>query len=102
MSVKRLKSLAKKGTLAGMKGLKLSFKPCTDYLARKQHIALFQYNSPYRRPHVLDFLHFDVCCTMNTNTLRGSRYFVTFFDDHSIKVWVYALKTKDHVFVVFK
>jgi hypothetical protein len=39
---------------------------------------------------------------MSTSTYGGARYFVTFIDDHSRKVWVYPLKTKDQVFVVFK
>jgi hypothetical protein len=32
---------------------------------------------------------------MNTKTLGGALYYVTFIDDHSRKVWVFALKTKD-------
>ena len=35
-------------------------------------------------------------------TLSGSRYFVTFIDDASRKVWVYFLKRKDKVFQYFK
>ena len=39
---------------------------------------------------------------MKTRTLGGSVYFVTFIDDHSRKLWVYTLKTKDQVLSVFK
>lgn len=39
---------------------------------------------------------------MKTRTFGGDLYFVTFIDDHSRKLWVYALKTKDQVFGVFK
>ncbi|KAI5345008.1 hypothetical protein L3X38_012885 [Prunus dulcis] len=39
---------------------------------------------------------------MTTSTLSGARYFVTFIDDHSKKVWAYALRTKDQVYEVFK
>ncbi|GKA42824.1 putative RNA-directed DNA polymerase [Tanacetum coccineum] len=39
---------------------------------------------------------------MKTKTLGGCLYFVTFIDDHSRKVWVYTLKTKDQVLDVFK
>uniref|UniRef100_A0A2N9GSR4 Integrase catalytic domain-containing protein n=1 Tax=Fagus sylvatica TaxID=28930 RepID=A0A2N9GSR4_FAGSY len=35
-------------------------------------------------------------------SLGGNRYFVTFIDDASRKVWVYVLKTKDQVFQLFK
>lgn len=39
---------------------------------------------------------------MKTRMYSRSIYFVTFMDDHSRKVWVYALKTKDRVLDVFK
>ena len=32
----------------------------------------------------------------------GALYFVTFIDDYSSKLWVYALKTKDQVLEKFK
>ena len=35
-------------------------------------------------------------------TLGDSSYFVTFIDDHSRKLWVYFLKTKDQVLTMFK
>ena len=35
-------------------------------------------------------------------SLGGSRYYVTFIDDSSRKVWIYFLKTKFDVFETFK
>ena len=32
----------------------------------------------------------------------GALYFVTFINDHSLKLWVFSLKSKDHVLDVFK
>ena len=37
-----------------------------------------------------------------TRTVGGALYFVTFIDDHSRKVWGFALKTKDQVLDAFK
>ena len=51
---------------------------------------------------MLDLVYSDVCGPMKTKTLGGSLYFVTFIDDHSRKIWVYTLKTKDQVLDVFK
>lgn len=34
---------------------------------------------------------------MNARTLGGALDFVTFIDDHSRKVWAFALKSKDPV-----
>ena len=39
---------------------------------------------------------------MQSNTLGGALYYVTFIDDHSRKMWAYALKSKDQVLDVFK
>ncbi|CAA0836973.1 Unknown protein [Striga hermonthica] len=39
---------------------------------------------------------------MEVDSLGGSRYFVTFIDDASRKLWVYFLRTKDEVFKYFK
>ena len=39
---------------------------------------------------------------MQSNTLSGALYCVTFIYDHSRKVWAYALKSKDQVLDVFK
>ena len=39
---------------------------------------------------------------MQSNSLGGALYYVTFIHDHSRKVWAYALKSKDRVLDVFK
>ncbi|CAA0811871.1 Unknown protein [Striga hermonthica] len=39
---------------------------------------------------------------MEVESLGGSRYFVTFIDDASRKLWVYFLRTKGEVFQYFK
>ncbi|CAA0840399.1 Unknown protein [Striga hermonthica] len=39
---------------------------------------------------------------MEEESLGGSRYFVTFIDDASRKLWVYFLRTKGEVFQYFK
>ena len=36
------------------------------------------------------------------SSLGGSRFYVTFIDDFSMKVWVYFLKHKSDVFATFK
>ncbi|GKB70666.1 retrovirus-related pol polyprotein from transposon TNT 1-94, partial [Tanacetum coccineum] len=69
---------------------------------RKQTRLAFKSRSPFRMENILDLVHFDVCGPMKTKTLRGCSYFVTFIDDHSRKVWVFTLKTKDQVLDVFK
>ncbi|CAL9017851.1 unnamed protein product [Prunus brigantina] len=96
MSEKGLQILAKREALTGMKKC-MPLKSCTHCLAGKQHRTSFQHGHAQRKPNVLDVVYSDVCGPMTTSTLGGARYFVTFIDDHSRKVWAYALRTKDQV-----
>ncbi|WZZ37770.1 hypothetical protein YC2023_034029 [Brassica napus] len=100
MSEKGLNILSRKKLLPDMKGISLS--PCHDFLAGKQHRVAFRRSStPMRRKHILDLVHTDVC-SMSEKSNGGASYFVTFVDDHSRKVWVYLLKSKDQVLDAFK
>ena len=100
MSKKGLMILAKKNILSGMK--KGYLKRCDHCLAGKQTRVAFKTRRHTRKPSMLDLVYSDVCVPMKTKTLGGSLYFVTFIDDHSRKIWVYTLKTKDQVLKVFK
>ena len=100
ISEKGLQILFRKELLLHIKGK--SLKPCIDYLAGKQHKVPFHKKvQPTRRKYILDLVHSDVC-SMIEKSLGGAFYFVTFIDDHSRKVWVSLLKTKDQVLEAFK
>ena len=98
MSEKGLQVLARKKLLPVKRTLLL---PCTHCLSRKQSRVAFCRFPSRRKPNILDLVHIDVC-TMQSNTLGGALYYVTFIDDHSRKMWAYALKSKDQVLDVFK
>ncbi|GJZ30517.1 putative RNA-directed DNA polymerase [Tanacetum coccineum] len=100
MSEKGMSILSKKNVLSGVHDINL--KKCSHCLAGKQTRLAFKSRSPFRMENILDLVHSDVCGPMKTKTLGGCSYFVTFIDDHSRKVWVYTLKTKDQVLDVFK
>jgi transposase InsO family protein len=100
VSEKGLEILVKKNLLSGMKSAPL--KKCTHCLAGKQNRVSFKGSPSTRKPGILDLVHSDVCGLMKTRTLGGCLYFVTFIDDHSRKLWVYTLKSKDQVLDVFK
>ncbi|GJZ46052.1 putative RNA-directed DNA polymerase [Tanacetum coccineum] len=100
ISEKGMSILSKKSVLYGVHDINL--KKCFHCLAGKQTRLAFKSRSPFRMENILDLVHFDVCGPMKTKTLGRCSYFVTFIDDHSRKVWVYTLKTKDQVLDVFK
>ncbi|RVW14202.1 Retrovirus-related Pol polyprotein from transposon TNT 1-94 [Vitis vinifera] len=71
------------------------------HISEKGLQVLFKKFPSHRKPDILDLVHTDVYC-MQSNTLGGTLYYVTFIDDHSRKAWAYALKSKDQVLDVFK
>lgn len=46
-------------------------------------------------------MHSDVCGKINTKSLSGAEYFLTFIDDKTHYMWVYVLKRKSEVFEKF-
>ena len=52
---------------------------------------------------ILDYVNSDFWGSPSTReSLGGCKYFVSFIDDFSKKVWVYFLKTKDEAFDKFR
>ena len=100
MSEKGIDSLAKKNLLSGVKQAKL--KKCVHCLASKQERVSFQSRLPSRKLALLELVHFDLCGPFKVRSHGGALYFVTFIDNHSRKLWVFCLKSKDQVLDVFK
>ena len=50
----------------------------------------------------LELVHTDLWGPSPVASFGGSRYYITFIDDLSRKVWVYFLKNKSDVFETFK
>lgn len=96
MSKKELSILTKKHIILDVKGTCL--KPCSHCLSGNAHKHAI-HSSPSRKKNILDLIHTDV---YSIKTLGGALYFVTFIDDHSRKVWAFALKFKDQVLDLFK
>ena len=97
-------------SLKGMKGLAddhlilvkdVHLERCTDCLAGKQNRTSFRSRTPTRRSVPLELMHTDVC-QVDTKSHAGAQYFVTFIDDHNMRLWATPLKTKDQVLSVFK
>lgn len=52
--------------------------------------------------NVLEIVHYDVWGLAKTTSMGGCKYYVTFIDDHTRKVWVYFMKEKSEVFTHFQ
>lgn len=99
ISEKGLQTLARKKYLPQLQSMS-SLKTCDHCIVGKTHRVAFNTHSSSKRSGLIDLIHTDVC-SMQSKSLGGSLYFVTFIDDHSRKVWVFNLKSKDQVLEVF-
>ncbi|KAG7599301.1 Integrase catalytic core [Arabidopsis suecica] len=68
----------------------------------KQPRRSFPKKSQSNTNKTLELIHSDVCGPMQTESINGSKYFLTFIDDFSRMTWVYFLKNKSEVITKFK
>ena len=95
MSEKGMKMLLSREKLPELKSN--DFDMCESNILGKQ-------KNVNRTPKVekLELVHTDLWGPSPVASFRGSRYYITFIDDSSKKVWVYFLKNKSDVFETFK
>ncbi|MCI40587.1 retrovirus-related pol polyprotein from transposon tnt 1-94, partial [Trifolium medium] len=67
---------------------------CTDCLIGKQQRQAIPKQAKWKATAKLQLIHSDICGPINHSSNGGKRYFITFTDDFSRKIWVYVLKEK--------
>jgi hypothetical protein len=100
MSEKGMKIMHSNGKLQGLRSIEIDM--CEDCILGKQKRVRFQTNGRTPKKERLELIHSDVWGPTTVSSIGGKKYFVTFIDDHSRKVWVYFLKYKSDVFEAFK
>lgn len=99
----KLKEIARKGILKDLKiplTAELSF--CEGCVEGKMFRKPFKSLGEIRSTRRLELVHSDVCGPMQTESIGGKRYFVTFIDDYSRCCSIYFLKYKSEVLEKFK
>ena len=84
--------LLSKGKLPELKSI--DFDMCENCILVKQ--------KKVSKVEKLELVYTDLWGPSPVASLGGSRYYITFIDDLSRKVWVYFLKNKSDVFETFK
>lgn len=95
--VKRLESCAEGITITN-KDVDTVCIPCCE---AKQTRLPFPHSGS-RAKALLEIVHTDLCGPMETPSAGGAKYFITFIDDYSRKVYVYFLKNKMDIKSVFQ
>lgn len=100
MGLKCMNELVKGGYLDGKEVHTLDFcEECVLGKAQKQSFQEGKHTS--KKP--LEYIHSDLWGSPSVEeSLAGSRYFITFIDDYSRKVWISFLRSKDEAFQSFK
>ena len=104
LGVQSLKRLAQEKMVTGLKDFNPSkdqelCKPCID---GKIHRQKFPKDGGTRAEEVLELVHTDVCGKLDTESLSGAQYFITFIDDKSRYTTAYVLKFKSQALEKFK
>lgn len=102
LNTSSLQEMVRKKMVYGVE--KVVFKPdavCKTCMLAKIHVQPFPKITRSRAEELLDMIHSDLCGPFSTPSLAGSKYFLTFIDDKSRRIFVYFLRKKDEVFTKF-
>ena len=97
-----LQNLQKYEMVQGIPELDYCSETCERCVFRKHHRDPFEAGKAWRTIMPLELIHTDVCGPMQTTTISGNRYFLTFINNYSRMCWVYFMRFKSEVFTVFK
>lgn len=102
LNFKDLSLLQRSGMVTGLPHIQQPSELCEECLESKLPRSSFKQLVPTRAKCKLEVIFSDVCGPIQTESMGGNKYFVTFIDDFSKKVWVYLLNKKSDVFATFK
>lgn len=76
-------------------------KPCLSCFDGKQTRLQFK-PSKSKRTSILELIHGDVCGPFESQSIGGAKYYVSFLDDYSKKVFIFPIKWKSEVIDKFE
>uniref|UniRef100_A0A0K8UDK8 Retrovirus-related Pol polyprotein from transposon TNT 1-94 n=1 Tax=Bactrocera latifrons TaxID=174628 RepID=A0A0K8UDK8_BACLA len=97
-----LQELASKKMVHGLEDVRFpKFMNCTTCMKCKIYTQPFPQKVSERAKGLLDVIHTDVCGPFRTTSLGGAKYYISFIDDKSRRVFIYFIKSKDEAFDKF-
>ena len=85
----------------GLPEFEIPNEVCEECVQAKQHRNSFSRDAGSKTKAILEVVYSDVCGPIQVESIGGNRYFVSFVDDFSRKLWVYLIKKKSDVLDVF-
>ena len=87
--------------VSGLPEIDIPIEVCEECVQAKQHKNNFSKDAGSRLKAILEVIYSDVCGPIQVDSIGGNKYFVTFIDDFSRKLWTYLIKKKSEVIKVF-
>ncbi|GAU30981.1 hypothetical protein TSUD_104950 [Trifolium subterraneum] len=91
----------KKQLVSSLPEIEIPKEVCEECVQSKQHRNSFSKEVKSKTKAILEVVYSDVCGPIQVESIRGNKYFVTFIDDFSRKLWTYLIKKKSDVLDVF-
>ena len=99
---KNLKKLVEENLVEGLDYKQCDIKEiCKPCIEGKHHKQKFPKVGGTRATEVLGLVHTDVCGKMDTESLSGKEYFISFIDDKSRHTWTYPIRRKSDSYSIF-
>ena len=99
---KGLQRMINTGAVNGLPPLRFSKHTCTGCQLGKHSKTKMPKETRHHASKILELIHSDVCGPFRVASTGGARYFVTFVDDFSKKIWIYFITHKSHVLAKFQ
>ena len=101
LNIKSLRLLKNVNMVHGLSNTQ-KIEVCDGCLLGKQTMKTFPVGGAWRASTCLELIHIDIVGPMQTESLRGNRYFILFTDDFSRMSWVFFIKVKSQALECFK
>jgi hypothetical protein len=102
LNFKDLSSMHQKNMVTGLPRIHIPEEICEECVKSKQHRGNFSKDAVSKTKSTLEVVYSDVCAPMQVDSYGGNKYFVSFIDDFSRKMWTYLISKKSEVLGVFK
>ena len=79
----------------GLPHLQFSRQTCSGCQLGKHTMTKMPKETTHHASRILELVHSDVCGPFRVNSTGGARYFVTFVDNFSRKIWIYFISHKN-------
>jgi hypothetical protein len=100
--IKGLQRMINSEAVRGLPSLRFSKHTCHGCQLGKHSRTKLPKQTSHSATKILELIHSDVCGPFRVNSLGGHRFFVTFIDDYSRKMWVFFISHKSQVLSKFQ